>query len=345
MNKVILLLGLLLGTIVFGQDFKFRPHNAGWLDIKSYGGAISSNLIHLKMDLDSGPRNPNLSEWSLHFRVLGPITNGVTTLSPTDLQKLGFVLNRVNPNGANEQGIIPSVGNIGAITTFVPFSEVITGLVPASKYNLAQHEKYLGIDIIYDIVAQPGAWMKRHFSWNNFQVNLAIEFRDKNGNIMPSGIPANLSFDMRIRPTDTPPVEQTYVLTLSPAASNVLLEFKTPTDYANGVSVKQERAISVISNTPYSIQVYSLSDQLASNSSTLPMSSLKLSLKDNENGIQGPEVSLSTSEQAVLNSQAHSTTRWYDLQYKITPPAINAGFFNKPYETYSGTLLYSLTPQ
>lgn len=345
MNRVFVLFVLLIPLFHFGQAVRIEPHNTGWLAVDSYQGARVSNLIQVPIHLNSS-QGLQMNEWSLYFRVVGPITNKTKTLSASDLSKLKFQVSTVTSSSANDDGIFPNLNNIGAITSLIPFSMGSTAIVPHSNYNLQVVNRYLQFNIGIDVVMEGGAFLEQYSSWDNYRVNMVFELRNRKGELMPYGQPSKVvSFDMRIHPTDSPPFEPEYVVTLNPNASSVLLEFKTPADYANGVTQVQPQALSIISKTPYFLQVKTLSDELSSTSSSLPFNSVQLTMKDSQSGSTTGSVMLSTTSQTLQSSPAHTGVKWYDFTYFIKPPADDYGFFNKPYQLYSGTVLYSITPQ
>ena len=345
MNKVFVFFVLLIPLFYFGQSVKIEPYNTGWLPVDSYQGARASNLIQVPIQLNS-PQGQQMNEWSLHFRVVGPISNDTKTLSASDVGKLKFQISNVTSSSANDDGILANLNNIGANTWLIPFSTGSTAIVPYSNYSLQVVNRYLVLTLALDVEMEGGAFLEQYSSWSNYTVNMVFELRNRKGQLMPNGQPSqNVSFQMRIRPSDTPPVEQNYVLALNPNASSVLLEFKTPADYANGVTEVQPQALSIISKTPYFLQVKTLSSELSSTSSTLPFNSVQLSMKESQSGLTTGSVTLSTTNQTLESSPAHTAIKWYDLTYFIKPPADDYGFFNKPYQLYSGTVLFSITPQ
>ncbi|MHA6697077.1 hypothetical protein [Chryseobacterium sp. A321] len=345
MNRLLILFVLSIPLFHFGQAIRIQPHNTGWFPVDSYQGARVSNLIQVPIHLDSS-QGYQMNEWSLHFRVVGPITNGTKTLSAADLQKIKFQVSTVTQRDLpNDDGLFANMNNIGINPSLIPFSTGSTAIVPHSNFNLQVVNRYIKVTLGLDVEMEGGAYLEQYSSWDNYKVNLVFELRNRKGQIMPYGQPASVSFDMRIHPTDTPPIEQNYLVSLNPNATNVLLEFKTPNDYANGVTQVQPQALSIISKTPYFLQVKTLSSELSSTTSTLPFNSVQLTMKDSQSGSTTGSVMLSTTNQTLHSSQAHTAVKWYDFTYFIKPPADNYGFFNKPYQLYSGTLLFSITPQ
>ena len=151
-------------------------------------------------------------------------------------------------------------------------------------------------------------------------------------------------FDMQVHPDDLPPSTPSYGIQFDPNANNILLEFKTAGDYANGVSKSFTKAFATTSNTPYVVQVNALNNNLSSiNNKLLPINSIKLSVKDNQTQMVMNTISLSNTQQTILSSTAHSGSKFFDTTYFTQ--AGDTNFFNKAYEQYSGTLIFSIIPQ
>ncbi|GEM_PF-1536727 len=349
MNRIVLfLIFFIVTTPLFkAQAVQIAPYNTGWLPVDTYDGTRVNNLIQIPIHLSSS-QGFQMNQWTLSFRVIGPITNGTQTISAADIGKLKFQINSVTSQGspnANDNNQIANAGTLGLITAKIPFSTALTNFVANSSYDLTIRNRYFQINLGYAVEIEGGAYLEQYKSWDNYRVNLALEIRNRKNEILPTGQPSLISFDMRIMPPGIPPGSEQFSLLLAPAATNVQLEFQTPSDYANGVSKTQIKAASIISNTPYFVQVHTLSSELSSPSNTLSFNTVKLSMADNLTGLYSPGVNLSPTNQVLYSNSAHTISKWYDLKYEITPPTGPIGFFNKPYETYSGTVIFTITPQ
>lgn len=312
------------------------------MPIDSYQGYTATNLLKTYVEKQVNVTVSQMSQWSFRFRLASPITNGAQTISLQDLSKLSIYLTDVQGTTLNNQGLLPSLSNMGGITSPVPFSYLNSSIIPVATYQLQiSPSSYFQMLLQFTVKAEPGIWMEPYSSWDNYRVNLIFEIFNSSGQLIDS---KPLSYDMRIRPTDAPPGPSNS-LTINPSAASVLMEFKTPGDYVNGVSVEKLNAISVESSSPYILEVRSLSSELASPSSTLPINTVQLQMRRSSTQQITGTANLSTAAQTLLSSPAHGESRNFDLLYKTTPPSIGSGFFNKPYETYSGTIVFSLTPQ
>ena len=336
MNKLWVALALLISSMFWGQSFaRLSANNTGWAPVDTYAETRIKNLNVLFLEVQ-GAQGLQMSQWSITFRVNGPITNGIKTFPP---QKLKFQFSYLTYNGAGN-GTIPTASNLNLYTSQLPFQITNSYFVEQSKYNLGIKD-YFSINLNYDVVIEGGAYLQEYSSWNNFRVNMIMELHNRKGDLM---FQAPVYFDLRIMPLDTPPNIPTYGIQFDANAQNVLLEFKTANDYANGVSKTQSKAFSTFSNTPYVVRVNTLSSNLASNTNeTLPVSAVKLTVKDNQNQVVTGNVNLSSTPQNVLSSAAHSTSKFFDTTYSTQ--AGDVTFFNKSSEQYSGTLVYTMIPQ
>ncbi len=336
MNRLFFLLVSLLYTTLSAQII-LNPHNTGFLPVSSYNGATTNNLIHIQFHLDRSNGN-QVNFWSLTYRVTGTITNGINNFPP---ERLKFSFNSIEASPPYPvHNVPPTAQNMGLNTGTLPFSLANSYFVQNSPYSLETNGQSSFI-LKYNVSAEGGAYLEQYRSWNNYRVNLIIElFNRKNERITWQPV----SFDMQVHPNDSPPQTPTYGIQFDASAKNVLLEFKTAGDYANGVSKTLTKAFSTFSNTPYVVRVNTLNSNLTSSSNhTLPVNAVKLSVKDNQSGAVTGSVNLSGSQQNILTSSAHTATKFFDTTY--TTQAGDNTFFNKSYEQYSGTVVFTMIPQ
>lgn len=346
MNKYLSVLALFLGILVSAQaqngGIRFNLYT-NFMTVNSYAGNTQNDMVNTEIWAQRS-QGSQMKNWTMSFRIVGPISNGSMTISQEDLPHFKLQVVRVvggwNPN---ENNMYATLGNIGAITAPIPFSYSDSYLVPPySSFSLHNNNSYdVEVKLFYRLIVEGGAYLEKYKSWSNYQATVLVEVRNAKNDLIVS---QSRSFGMQIHPEGNPP-GPTNSLTINPNATNVLMEFKTPGDYVNGVSAEKLNAISVESSSAYVLEVRSLSSELTSPSSTLPISTVQLQMRRSSTQQITGTANLSTAAQTLLSSTAHSDTRNFDLLYKTTPPSIGSGFFNKPYETYSGTIVFSLTPQ
>lgn len=321
---------------ITGQQLRIGPYNSGWMPVNSFQGNRVNNLIQIPFYLERTQGYQLNKNWKLSFSVSGVITNGNKNFPP---EKIKFQFNNVTSTRPNDDGIIPSASNLQAITALIPLQFSETFLVPNSSYDL-QLRDYFSMNLGYDVLVEAGAYLEEYRSWQNYRVNLKIDFYNDKYWFDSKQV----YFDMQIWPNDQPPGGPEYGISVDPSASNVLLEFKTAADYANGVSKTYPRAFSTTSTTPYDVQVHTLSSDLSSpTSQTLPVSAINLTVKNHESQAQTGNVNLSSTRQTVLMGNSHTTPKYFDVQYSTQ--AGDMRFFNKSYEQFNGTIIYSIIPR
>lgn len=321
---------------LFAQQLRIGPYNSGWMPVNSFQGNRVSNLIQIPFYLERTQGYQLNKNWKLSFSVSSVITNGNKNFPP---EKIKFQFNNVTSTRPNDDGIIPSASNLQAITALIPLQFSETFLVPNSTFDL-QVGNYFSMNLGYDVLVEAGAYLEEYRSWQNYRVNLKIDFYNDKYWFDSKQV----YFDMQIWPNDQPPGGPEYGISVDPTASNVLLEFKTAEDYANGVSKTYPRAFSTTSTTPYDVQVHALSNDLSSpTSQTLPVSAINLTVKDHQSQAQTGNVNLSSTRQTVLMGNSHTTPKYFDVQYSTQ--AGDMRFFNKSYEQFNGTIIYSIIPR
>ncbi len=338
MNKFLFaVLAILIGGVGAAQT-TIGPYNTGWLPVNSYSGATSNNLIFIPFHINSNQGN-QMKRWSLTFRVANPIVNSEGKVFPAE--KLSFKLASITGSQANEDGKLPSIANLQPLTNNIPYQFSNSFLVNNSPYSL-QMKQYFNMNMQYDVAVEGGAYLDTYKSWQNYTVNLVIELWNSKMETMDS---KTVSFQMQVYPSGVPPQPVQNSIIIDGAAKNVLLEFKTPADYANGVSKTLSRAVSVTSSTGYSVTVQSMYQNLTTSSNQqLPVNLIRMISRDHSTQAVTGNVVLSTASQSVANSNTAATEpRFFDLTY-ATQGGENS-FFNRSYEQYSGTLIFSLIPQ
>ncbi len=339
MNKIFLVALLtLLGYSLRAQP-RIESHITGWFLVNSYHGSVASNLVNVPIHIDWNDVNTKMQKWSVTFRVTNPIVNSEGKIFPAD--RLRFRLNTVNGNMPNDSGLYPTIAHLNPFTQEIPFQFTNSFLVNQSPYSLEVKKRYFVMNLQYDVTSAPGAYLEPLVSWQNYRVNIVMELWNAENQRVSM---KTLGFDMGVRPGDSPPLPVQNSLIIDGVAKNVLLEFKTPADYANGVSKTLSRALSVTATSGYSITVHSVHQNLTSSSNRLlPVNLIRLTSKDHTSQATTGTIQLSAASQPVASSNIPALTpKFYDLTYSTK--AGEESFFNHSYEQYSGTLIFSLIP-
>src|SRR5690606_1147160 len=108
----------------------------------------------------------------------------------------------------------------------------------------------------FDIIIAGGSYLQALKTYSQYELGLTFTILKANDEVLSQ---SSSNINMQIFPEDTPPTEPTYGIQVNGNAREGLLEFKTISDYANGVSQIYQNGLSIISNTPYVVQVRSQS--------------------------------------------------------------------------------------
>lgn len=329
---------LLFPVITFAQ-ININTYGLNYYSIKSYQTSTVSNFFSVQIN-SQNTATLNIQKWSLTFQAVTPLRNSDGKEFP--LSKLSFQFSNLTSQGSNIDKVTPTVSNVNPVTSPVLFQNIENSLVQNSSYNLRITNNYLQLKLNYNLIIEGGAYLKDLMSYNAYSGNIIVFLKDANGNIIDSGT-NNIS--LQVVPEGIIPPDNKYSITVSPAAKNVLLEFKTPNDYAKGVSKTYPQGLAIQSSTGYNVTVNTLNSNLTSTSNkTIPVSTINLITKDSQTQVQTGNIGLSTTRQTIATGTGtNNTSKYYDLTYSTK--AGDQTFFNTSDNQYSGTLVFTLTPQ
>lgn len=335
LSKTILLFCLLLSAFKSHAQIDLNAYSGGYIPVTSYNGVTRSNFTTVQVNLNG---NSNLENWTLSVRFPNPIVTSGGVNFPIDKLKM-----RINHIEGSMQGSTPSITSMGADPSIIPMQMTDVSLIRNSPLKLYTPQGgYNQLKIIYDIIVEGGAYLKDFNQSQISSIPCIVTLKNGSGNIVHQTSFNNYSLHFIL--SDNPPIDNTYSIETSATAKNSFLEFKTISDYVNGAQVQYEKALKIISSTPYSIQVRSTSNQLSSSRSELPISIVQLSLIDSNNFSTLGNIGLSNSSQTLYNSnKAAKQPQYFDLRY-FTKPRDERLLEAKP-DTYTTTLIYTLTPQ
>lgn len=320
---------------LFAQITLNNGGGTGYMSVQTYNGVEFKSHYILQIDING--TNQNLANWELVVRVDRPIRNSEgKTLDPS---KVSLRLNSISGNGA------PTIQDIGATIRPIPLSLAETPIIENSRAQLATGptEYHKQIRISFDIIIAAGSYLEALKSWQNYNMNLLFSLRKNSKQVVSQTI---REFQMQIYPAGVPPIDPVTPqlgIQVNSSARNGLLEFKSISDYVNGVSQSYERGLSITSNTPYSLQVKAVSANLVSNNNTLPINTVSLSIQETDNPAVGGVIILSENNQTVFNALNTGTqARLFDIRYFTNPN--DQRMLNAKPANYQTTLTYTLIP-
>src|SRR5690606_34789265 len=148
---------------------------------------------------------------------------------------------------------------------------------------------YKKILISFDIIVEGGIYLQQLKSWQNYFLNTVFSVVNQQGRVVtesPTGV------EMQIHPDDQPPTGPTYSIQINGTANDALLDFNSVAHYAEGVSKTYNNGLSITSSTNYAVQVRTLTPTFQATSSTVPVGTVRLNLKQ-ANGNKEQTITLS----------------------------------------------------
>lgn len=306
--------------------------NGSYIEVVSYKGLTVPNAITYRINVDGA--NINYPNWSLMVRANPTIINSEgKTIDPS---KISIRLNNVTGG--------PTIQSIGASTTPIPLSFSNQAVFKKSKYSIKHGPKefYSQYIFTFDIIVKEGDYLQELKSVQNYILGLTFSVLASNDELLTqASIPAGL----RVLPKDAPSVP-VYGIQVNAMARTGNLEFKTISDYVSGVSQSYPKGLSIISNTPYEVQVKSLGSNFVAGANTLALNTVNLELKDSEVqwSYAGGTIALSENTQTIFNAiNINMQARWFDIRYFTKPNDVR--MLNSKAANYQTTLTYTLLPQ
>jgi hypothetical protein len=310
--------------------------NSNWIGLTSYSGFTKVNAFRFSININH-TQPVDYPNWSLLVRVNSPITNGQKTFN--DPSKISIRLNSIS--GIN----YPTIAQVGASQTPIPLSFNDQYIIQSSNHPLqtdaTQAGWYKKFTFDFDIIIAGGSYLENLKTYTAYIMNLTFSVLSESGQLLSQQTP---QVQMQIAPEGTPPSGPTYGIEVKSNARNGLLEFKTITDYVNGVSQTYDNGLSIVSTTSYAVQVRSLKTNFESGSNTLPVNAVSLEIKDPNNSGVGGTIPLSENAQTVFSTtNLNNQARLFNIRY-FTQPNDERMLQAKP-ASYETTLMYTLVPQ
>ncbi len=303
-----------------------------YTQVKSYLG-ITSPAFRLQVAIS--PNNVNFPNWALMVRVNGPIKNGEG--KEIEPRKISIRIKSITGDG-------PTIQQLGIQNNPIPLSQVNQPIVQSSLWALSTgpNNYYRQFLITFDIIIAGGSYLENLKTYNAYTIGLTFSILDRNSSSLSQ---SSGSAGIQIVPEGTPPVDPVYSIQVNSNANNGLLEFKSISDYVNGVSQIYTNGLSVISSTPYALQVKAQSSAFESLESSIPLNTVSLNLKAVNNSSVAGTVQLSNAAQTIINSVINSGTqaRAFDIRYFTSPS--DTRLQNAKPDMYRATLIYTLIPQ
>lgn len=330
---IVYFLPLLLLSLLSGQSYG-QITTSAWaqfINVDSYAGKVSLKEFSLQIAITTN--NVNISDWGLQVKLNGDIRNSEGKVF--DPSKIKIRINEITSPG-------PTKAQIGAIEEPVlsqqPRVIIPKSLAPLRTTAQEYHKQFV---INFDIIIEGGSYLQALKSNRHYPLNLSFLIIKDNVAIST----ATTTDQIQVNPSGTPPVDPVYSIQVNSDAINGKLEFKSISDYVNGVSQNYDNGLSVVSNTPYALQVKAQSAAFESLDGSIPLNTVSLNLKAVNNGSIVGTVQLSNANQTIINNVTNTGTqaRAFDIRYFTSPNDVRLQ--NAKPDTYKTTLIYTMIPQ
>lgn len=325
----------IVNSIYLSAQFTINAYSSGWIQVNGSSGVTVKNVVSTQLQMN-GPIN--YKNWSIVARVISPIVNSKKKEFPVEKLKLQYNNFTVEQYYAENY---PTVNQISPILNNIAMSFSPVYLVRNSPLVInTPSGRYGSIKLNYDIIIEAGKYLNSLKSWDNYTIQLEFSLLNEFGNVIST---SPFSIDMQISPNGNFDPTPAFSIVVDGSASNGELVFTTMQDYKNGVKKEYQNGLIVSSDTPYDIQVSSLSQYLQSSTAgNLDLSSVKVQLKDTDTSKLSNQVNLSNYNQSLITNSSKTESKKYNIIYSTTPS--DSKILNSKPGNYSATLLYTITP-
>lgn len=346
-NKWLHIIFLLIGSLGAQAqvDMNQTYYPQWWLPVKNYDTHTRINGVRLVIDSKSNS-NVNIPNWRISVRVIGqtPASNG--KYFPVDKVSLqpNSTLGNVPP--------VPSVGQIGLYPNVI-LSTAEQDLVSSSMVPIAHNQgQDYRLELLYNWTVQGGAYLSDLQAWQDYRFKVEYRLYAGNGQFLTS---KTMEHYVQVEPlSGTPPVENSFSVTVGAGAQNGTLTLQSRSDYENGASVTYNNGLTVKTNAPYQVTVNASAGtpHFSYQNNTIDLDVLNVKLSTTASGVTNLNtVTLSTGAQVIAKGPSTSNANVnFDVGYAINlaqKDKLLYAFKDKQQTetTYTTTLQYTILAQ
>lgn len=305
--------GVSLGAY-FSNGFNFSTYNQ-----LQTGGTASKALT-----VQYNPNQANCTGWSLRVRADGNFTNGSSTITP-DHVSLAF--NSVTQGS-------PSGSQIGVTNTPVQLSTSDVDLITSSKAPFVANTYTAQA---YDMIIQGGNYLLLASS-GTYSCPITLSLYNASGQLVAT-VNVTISFQISYSYSNSSKITMN--------TSSVALQYQTPSDYLNGVTVSNPNAMTITGYSSYQVLAATMDATLSNGSSSIPVNIIRLanSAPSGMTAITSTAIYLSTSNQVIITNPVPDYTYQtvsYSLTYSIAGGISN--LVSVPAGSYSTQLIFVVLP-
>lgn len=341
------IVGVLVFTNFATAQVRFRVDSNNYLGVSSYSGATSNNEFN-RVAIE-GNGNINISNWKVTVQVLSPMTTGGKTFPPEKLvlQPTGITVQSTPQN-------TPTLAQIGVLNeTYLNLIPVF--IIPQSGapiYNAHPNNGYYNMNISFKLVVEGGAYLT-DLKGQTYRANVQFTLYDGNNTFLAS---AQNYYDINVSGwlSGTPPVQNSFSLTVNGGAQNGTLTLQSRSDYEYGTSVTYNNGLTVNTNAAYQVMVNASSGtpHFSYNGNNIDLDVLKVQLSGGGAGVTDLNpVILSTSAQRIAkgNTTGNSNLN-FNVEYSINLAQRDKLLYaykdkQQSETTYTTTLQYTILAQ
>lgn len=321
---------------------------SGWsntyLGVSNYDGAVNPEAITLRFEY-SGNRL-NVPNWKLSVKLRSPIVAGDGTVFPSE--KVSLVPVRAEGQ-VNNPGPPPTISQIGMPSPVALNGLSETYLVPSSNaplYNVSPQNTYYDLRLIFNLVVAGGSYLSTLQGGVDYQREYLALLRFtayRSDNTLIGVFDTDYKIQVHMLPGTPPadPFDPKYSISISGGVEKSVLEFKSLSDYINGVNITYSNGLQVTSNVDYQVTVRSLSSSftaVSDNALTLPLDVVKVQV-----GMESPVLLSSTVQTVLSGSKTNDGAANFDIRYFTG--ANDQRLFSIQSDNYTTSLTYEIVPR
>ncbi len=337
-----------MGTLSASAQVNFNNTNYGqwYIQMNNYDTKTQVNGITFVIESQS-QASVNIPNWRITARVIGQ--------TPSNGQYFPIDKVSIQPNHTATQGgapfPVPSVGQVGLYPNII-LSTAEQDLVSSSMVPIAHDAgQPFRLELWYDWTIQGGAYLSNLQEWRNYYFD--VEYRLLNGEGLLLGQKTMKHYVQIAKLSGSPPVQNTFSLTLNGGAQNGTLTLASRSDYDSGTSITYAGGLTVNTNADYQVLVNASAGtpHFSYGSNTIDLDVLNVNLANAPSGVtQLNTVNLSTGAQVLAKGNSTGNqNRNFDVRYSINPDNKDKLFYavkeNTGTATYSTTLQYTILAQ
>lgn len=305
-----------------------NSYSTGGYVFSTYAQQMAGGTTNQAVSVQYNPNSAGCIGWSLKVRTSGSFSNGSNSVAP---QYASLRFNSVSVG-------TPTAAAIGVTSTPVTLSTADVVLINSSN---APFTPFTATEHKFDLIIAGG----NQLLVPNGTYTTNFIFSLYNGsNQLVSTTTVAVYFQVNTVGNSS------YTMILQNGGSNVGLALANASNYLNGVSVTQTKALKITGYSAYQVIVKTTSDNLvsASNSKTIPVSAIRLqpgSTTPSVPNITYTTLSLSSSDQTVITNPMTNFNYQiveYDLRYFTQGSDPRFSILSG---TYTTNVLYVVIPQ